>query len=115
MLGLFLENYIPPDLNTTIEVLEGQILVEILGLQKNITLNVGQNLTVPSGDYHNVHTISSTPSCYMYVYLNQSDVEIVKLWDKYYNLTFRDFTYMYLLTIHIVSRYFTCHPRHTRL
>ncbi len=36
-----------------------------------------------------VHTTSSTPSCYMYVYLNQSDVEIVRLWDRYYNLTDR--------------------------
>jgi vitamin K-dependent gamma-carboxylase len=87
--GLFLENYIPPDLNTTIEVLEGQILVEMLGLKQNVTLNVGQNITVPSGDYHNVHTISSSPSCYMYVYLNQSDVEIVQLWDRYFNLTDR--------------------------
>jgi vitamin K-dependent gamma-carboxylase len=51
--GLFLENYIPHDLNTTIEVLEGEITVEMLSLKKNVTLNVGQNITVPSGDYHN--------------------------------------------------------------
>lgn len=87
--GLFLENYIPPDLNTTIEVLEGQITVEVLSRKENITLNPGQNLTVPSGDYHNVYTVSSTPSCYMYVYLNQSDAEIVRLWDRYYNITDR--------------------------
>ncbi|CAF1262070.1 unnamed protein product [Adineta steineri] len=87
--GLFLENYIPADLNTTIEVLEGQIVVEMLGLKENVTLNVGQNMSVPNGDYHNVYTISSTPSCYMYTYLNQSDVEIVHLWDRYYNLTDR--------------------------
>jgi len=61
----------------------------MLGLKQNITLNVGENITVPSGDYHNVHTISSSPSCYMYVYLNQSDVEIVQLWDRYFNLTDR--------------------------
>ncbi|CAF3404201.1 unnamed protein product [Rotaria sp. Silwood1] len=87
--GLFLENYIPPDLNTTIEVLEGEITVELISLQRNITLNVGQNISVPSGDYHNVYTISSTPSCYMYVYLNQSDADIVHLWDRFYNLTDR--------------------------
>ncbi len=85
--------------------MEGEVIVEMLGLKKNVTLSVGQNVTVPSGDYHNglfelnyfllrnflllVHTISSTPSCYMYVYLNQSDVEIVQLWDRYYNLTDR--------------------------
>jgi hypothetical protein len=40
-------------LNTTIEVLEGQITVEMLSLKKNVTLNVGQNISVPSGDYHN--------------------------------------------------------------
>lgn len=51
--GLHLENYIPPDLNTTIEVLEGEVVVEMLGIKKNQTLRVGQNLTVPSGDYHN--------------------------------------------------------------
>ncbi|CAF1142299.1 unnamed protein product [Rotaria sordida] len=87
--GLFLENYIPPDLNTTIEVLEGEVIVELISLKKNITLNVGQNLTVPNGDYHNVYTVSSTPSCYMYVYLNQSDADIVHLWDRFYNLTDR--------------------------
>ncbi|CAF4890958.1 unnamed protein product, partial [Rotaria sp. Silwood2] len=32
---------------------------------------------------------SSTPSCYMYVYLNQSDADIVHLWDRFYNLTDR--------------------------
>jgi hypothetical protein len=53
LVGLHLENYIPPDLNTTIEVLEGRILVEILSKQINVTLDVGQNITVPSGDYHN--------------------------------------------------------------
>jgi hypothetical protein len=51
--GLHLENYIPPDLNTTIEVLEGQILVEMMSTKTNVTLDVGQNITVPSGDYHN--------------------------------------------------------------
>lgn len=51
--GLFLENYIPPDLNTTIEVLEGEVLVEMIGTKENVTLKVGQNVTVPSGDYHN--------------------------------------------------------------
>lgn len=53
VVGLHLENYIPPDLNTTIEVLEGQIVVEMMGQKTNVTLDVGQNITVPSGDYHN--------------------------------------------------------------
>ena len=104
--GLFLENYIPADLNTTIEVLEGQITVEVISQKTNVTLDVGQNITVPSGDYHNgkppsafasntclpfslVYTVSPTPSCYMYVYLNQSDVEIINLWDRYFNVTDR--------------------------
>ncbi|CAF2352096.1 unnamed protein product [Rotaria sp. Silwood2] len=76
--GRFFENYISPDLNTAIEVLESEIPVHMISLKKNITLNVGQNISVPSEDYHNVYTISSTPSCYMYVYLNQSNFEIVR-------------------------------------
>ena len=39
--------------------------------------------------FSQVYTISPTPSCYMYVYLNQSDVQLVQLWDRYYNLTDR--------------------------
>ncbi|CAF1537635.1 unnamed protein product, partial [Rotaria sordida] len=82
-LGLFLENYIPQNLNTTIEILKDEIIVEMLNLKKNTILNVGQNVSVPSRNYHNVYTVSSIPSCYMYVYLNQSDIEIVELWNRY--------------------------------
>ncbi|CAF0926611.1 unnamed protein product [Didymodactylos carnosus] len=87
--GLHLENFIPYDLNTTIEVLEGKIIVEHISEKKNMTLDVGDKTIVPNGDYHNVYTISSSPSCYMYVYINQSDVEILTLWDKYYNISDR--------------------------
>ncbi|CAF0789380.1 unnamed protein product [Didymodactylos carnosus] len=84
---LHLENFIPYDLNTTIEVLEGKVIVEYLKEKKNVTLNVGEKASVPNGDYHNVYTISPNPSCYMYVYINQSDVEMFTLWDKYHNIS----------------------------
>jgi len=99
--GLYLENYINEGLdNTTVELLQGEIEIEFLGLDgddgepeegeapitvphelselaksgKNITLTVpGQSVLLPHGEYHRVHTIGDKPSCYMFVYENTTD------------------------------------------
>ncbi|PIO34952.1 hypothetical protein AB205_0008890, partial [Aquarana catesbeiana] len=56
--GLFLENYLHEDLsNTSIQVLQGEL---------------------PGGEYHKVFTVSSGPSCYMYLYVNTTAVILEK-------------------------------------
>ncbi|XP_060082240.1 vitamin K-dependent gamma-carboxylase-like [Ylistrum balloti] len=69
--GLTLENYIQPDLgNTSITLLKGKVIVEIVDKKKNYTLTEGQQIQVPAAAFHNVHTVSSEPSCYMYIFIN---------------------------------------------
>lgn len=69
--GLRLENYVQPDLtNTTLTVLNGKVIVELVDDNKNITLGVNETAQIPPGKFHNVLTISETPSCYMYIYVN---------------------------------------------
>jgi hypothetical protein len=82
--GLFLENFIPNGLNTTIEVLNGIVNVEVVinddkhknknkpfqeFKTKNITLKQGDKLQVTSDATHLVHTISG-PSSYFYIHMN---------------------------------------------
>ncbi|XP_050394732.2 vitamin K-dependent gamma-carboxylase [Patella vulgata] len=77
--GLYLENYVQEDLgNTSITVLKGKVLVELVDKHKNYTLMEGESMQVPAGNFHNVHTISSTPSCYMYIYVNTTDVNFME-------------------------------------
>lgn len=35
-------------------------------------------LQVPPGQFHKVHTVSEEPSCYMYIYINTTYVEIME-------------------------------------
>ncbi|ESO88963.1 hypothetical protein LOTGIDRAFT_182855 [Lottia gigantea] len=73
--GLYLENFVQEDLgNTSITVLKGKVLVELVEKLENYTLIEGEHMQVPAGAFHNVHTISSTPSCYMYIYVNTTEV-----------------------------------------
>ena len=36
----------------------------------NHTVEVGQEMSIPSNDTHVVYTVSNTPSCWMYVFFN---------------------------------------------
>lgn len=77
--GLFLENYLHEDLsNTSIQVLQGEVSVEIVKDAKNITLKEGDRMQLPGGEYHKVFTVSSGPSCYMYLYVNTTAVILEK-------------------------------------
>lgn len=90
--GLYLENYIQEDLgDTSITVLKGQVIVELVNLHKNVTLNETNTLQVPAGQFHNVHTVSNTPSCYMYKFVNTTDVKLrhtIKMYKQILNGTF---------------------------
>lgn len=77
--GLHLEAFIQEDLgNTSITLLSGSVVVELVDLNKNYSLNPGDKIQVPPGQFHKVHTVSEEPSCYMYIYINTTYVEIME-------------------------------------
>lgn len=66
-----MENYIHKDLtNVSVTGLAGDIFVEID--QTNKSLNPGENIYIPERRFHKIYTVSETPSCYMYVYTNNT-------------------------------------------
>ncbi|MEQ2204061.1 hypothetical protein XENOCAPTIV_007317 [Xenoophorus captivus] len=95
--GLQLENFVSKDLgNTSIHVLQGQVNVEIVDEKKNSTLQPGDQIQVvthhrlhsrvhscvPAGAYHKVYTVSESPSCYMYVYVNTTETVLLQNFTK---------------------------------
>ncbi|KAM6289225.1 LOW QUALITY PROTEIN: vitamin K-dependent gamma-carboxylase [Aegotheles albertisi] len=75
--GLHLENFVSSDLgNTSVRVLQGEVLVELVEQQQNHSLRQGQAMQVPAGQYHKVHTVSPEPSCYMYLFVNTTALEL---------------------------------------
>ncbi|XP_063788044.1 vitamin K-dependent gamma-carboxylase isoform X1 [Pseudophryne corroboree] len=75
--GLHLENFVNEDLgNTSIQVLQGKVNVEIVKDTKNFTLREGDRMQLPAGEYHKVFTVSPGPSCYMYLYVNTTAVSL---------------------------------------
>lgn len=76
--GLYLENYISPDLsNVSLTVLEGEVIYEDELKLGSVHLKKNERTFIPTSIFHKVHTISQTPSCYMYTYLNKTR-EILK-------------------------------------
>lgn len=81
--GLYLENYVSEDLgNTSVQVLEGLVNVEIVDEKKNYSLQPGEKMQIPAGAYHKVYTVSEGPSCYMYIYVNTTEAELQKNFTK---------------------------------
>ncbi|RUS88434.1 hypothetical protein EGW08_003830 [Elysia chlorotica] len=77
--GMNLESYVDKDFgNTSLHVLEGEVIVEILDEGKNYLLKAEESMQIPADGYHNVHTVSSTPSSYMYTFINTTDVEFME-------------------------------------
>nr|XP_022319496.1 vitamin K-dependent gamma-carboxylase-like [Crassostrea virginica]XP_022319497.1 vitamin K-dependent gamma-carboxylase-like [Crassostrea virginica] len=77
--GLYLEAFIQEELgNTSITLLSGSIVVEFVEQKKNVSLQIGEKIQVPPGQFHRVHTVSGEPSCYMYIYINTTYVEIME-------------------------------------
>ena len=61
----------------------GQVKVQFNNA--NHTVNVGEEITVPSNDTHLVYTVSDTPSCWMYIYMNTTEWnnETIRNWILY--------------------------------
>ncbi|KAG9263343.1 vitamin K-dependent gamma-carboxylase [Astyanax mexicanus] len=77
--GLHLENYVSEDLgNTSVQVLQGELKVEIVEEKRNYTLAPGERMQLPAGAYHRVYTVSGAPSCYMYIYVNTTEAALQK-------------------------------------
>ncbi|KAK3738172.1 hypothetical protein QZH41_019673, partial [Actinostola sp. cb2023] len=78
--GLMLENFVSEDLNATLTVLRGRVHVEVKN--ENRTLGEDEEITIPSNTTHVVYTVSDTPACWMYVYLNTTLLknETLKQW-----------------------------------
>uniref|UniRef100_A0A8C3LCC0 Vitamin K-dependent gamma-carboxylase n=1 Tax=Chrysolophus pictus TaxID=9089 RepID=A0A8C3LCC0_CHRPC len=75
--GLHLENFVSEDLgNTSVRVLQGQVLLELVEQQRNHSLQQGDSMQLPAGQYHKVHTVSARPSCFMYTYVNTTAVAL---------------------------------------
>ncbi|PNF20660.1 hypothetical protein B7P43_G03021 [Cryptotermes secundus] len=82
---LTLENYISEDLtNITLTVLEGDVIVEI-GENETVQpmrkakekiswhrITKDESVGIPARTFHRVHTVSMTPACYMYTYVNHT-------------------------------------------
>ncbi|KAL8587542.1 hypothetical protein ACOMHN_000948 [Nucella lapillus] len=83
--GMHLENYVNLGIgNFTIRALKGQVIVEVIPEEDspsspyNITLHQGQDVKIPTGVFHNVHTVSDEPSCYMYIYINTEEAAFLE-------------------------------------
>ncbi|XP_074708126.1 vitamin K-dependent gamma-carboxylase isoform X2 [Strix uralensis] len=77
--GLHLENFVSEDLgNTSLRVLRGEVLVELVEQHRNHSLREGEGMQLPAGQYHKVHTVSAEPSCYMYLYVNTTALALEK-------------------------------------
>jgi len=84
--GMFLENFLNEDFkNTTIELLKGQIEISFPDDETREILKVelNQKVTLPPNQFHNVHTVGSEPSCYMYVFENNTHRAYVNEWEKF--------------------------------
>uniref|UniRef100_H3CUP1 Vitamin K-dependent gamma-carboxylase n=1 Tax=Tetraodon nigroviridis TaxID=99883 RepID=H3CUP1_TETNG len=85
--GLHLENFVSEDLgNTSVQVLQGRVNVEVVEEKKNYTLEPGDKIQVPPGAYHKVYTVSEDPSCYMYVYVNTTEAALQENFTKLFEL-----------------------------
>ncbi|BFZ17560.1 hypothetical protein BsWGS_20599 [Bradybaena similaris] len=82
--GMHLENYVQPDYgNTSITVLAGQVIVELMDPKKNITLGPDQSVQIRADSFHNVHTVSQVPSCYMYMYVNTTEASFMQKYSQF--------------------------------
>lgn len=69
--GLTMDNYIVPEMdNVTLTVLQGAVKFQHENESKSSSLSKGQSTPVKSGRFHKVRTISDTPACYFYTYIN---------------------------------------------
>lgn len=85
ILGMYLENYINPDLsNVTLTILDGQVYYELVSrkhtkkniksMEKSIAIHLtkGETIKVPSKFFHRIHTVGDKSACYMYTFMNST-------------------------------------------
>lgn len=75
VVGFSKENYISNELqNVTLTVLDGAIFYEIEDNDQSlgVKLSKGDDYPIETGMFHRIHTISSTPSSYMYTFINKT-------------------------------------------
>lgn len=76
LLGMYLENYVDESLtNVTLTVLQGKVRIKSRN-NGSFELDTGQNTYIPSDQFHEVFTISQTPSCFMYLFYNKTLMEM---------------------------------------
>lgn len=76
--GLHLENFISSDMsNVTLTVLEGKVVYEIENGFQSVgeKLEKGESVPVEVDTFHRVHTMSPTPSYYMYTFVRNKPNE----------------------------------------
>ncbi|XP_070186460.1 vitamin K-dependent gamma-carboxylase-like isoform X2 [Littorina saxatilis] len=88
--GLHLENYVHEDIgNASIMVLQGQVVVELIPEEgsdaspENLTVSQDHEMQIPGGRFHNVYTVSDGPSCYMYLYLNTTELTFMESFQEF--------------------------------
>jgi len=84
--GLFLENFLHEDFkNTTITLIQGDVTVEFPDDEERAAekLKEGEALYLPPNQFHNVHTNGDSPSCYMYVYENNTYRDFINEWNSF--------------------------------
>lgn len=94
-LGLHLENFIQADLtNVSLTVLEGEVVVEVKN-QNNITVHPGGSVAIRTKAFHKVHTVSPTPSCYMYTYMNHTSLSFDEHDDENKSMKQKPFAFLH--------------------
>ncbi|KAL7667475.1 hypothetical protein ACOME3_010708 [Neoechinorhynchus agilis] len=84
--GLTLTNFIENEISALLVVLDGEVTVEIIQDETNITLNPRTHpFKIPSGQFHNVHVTSDYPACYYYAFRNTTFDMVQKLHDGLFN------------------------------
>ncbi|XP_065208287.1 vitamin K-dependent gamma-carboxylase [Planococcus citri] len=70
--GMYLENYVDESLiNVTLSVLQGRVRIRFPN-NRSSELETSQTDHIPRRTFHEVHTVSQIPSCYMYLFFNKT-------------------------------------------
>ncbi|KAL1139075.1 hypothetical protein AAG570_009136 [Ranatra chinensis] len=72
--GFHIKNSLPDTFeNVTLNLFEGEVILELENIE-NISLEAGKSAKIPSQEaFHYVHTVSPTPSLFMYSYIRKTD------------------------------------------
>lgn len=78
--GFYLINYVEEDLgNTTLQILKGEVAVEFPD-GNVVHLIESDILQIPVGEYHKVIPLKHSPVCYMYIYINTTQMLLDNEW-----------------------------------